>query len=240
MKLIALSLAALVATVMIFATIRFWGLGQPVTVYDSDFWKLDGATNSIPSLILNAKTPADLENPQVQFIALDVTERDSSLWCFDNLSLTEVLKKYPQKHFFLNLKTNVSDVHEKAAAAIDEAQADKRVAIASEYDIILTALHKMKPTLIYGTSQSDLMKLAVYSDLLIAPATPMHADFAYLPLKHRNQDVLDESMIKELRRRKMHIFIYGIHSESDWTKALALKADGYVTDDMSLGLSHLK
>lgn len=145
--------------------------------------------------------------------------------------VAELLSRFPQTRFILNIVDNKNDIHLRTINLIKSTQSMNRVVVTSDYPIVLDAIKKEEASFLYGSSLSDFTRFKTFESLWILPATPMKGDFLIGPLMFRDVPLFSESIISEVHRRFKKVIIGPLDNIQDIGKAQELKPDGLFTTD---------
>ena len=217
---------------------HFWGLSQPIVEYPTPFF--ERVSSIVPwdgPLPPNAKTCDEQRlawqvpvqtNSRHELRLVATTETSRRTWP-DNSgpSLEEWLSQQPPCPLFVQVLSNVENIHQQVAKAFG-AKWDSLVLMQSDVDTVVQALRPLKPTWAYGTSSPDRMRLLTFESLAILPATPLKVDAWVGPLMNRSVALLNHNVMKELRRRKKKIVIGPIQSAEELMRAQLFGADAVI------------
>lgn len=146
--------------------------------------------------------------------------------------LKDYYEKFPQVRFLINIVDNVSEVHQVVVDVIKDLKPNERTLVQSDALIIMTSIKDLKPEWVYGTSVPDLVRLLTFDSMWILPSTQFKGDVFISPFKIQNRVAFNDDIISEMRRRKKRVLLGPIRTESEFTEASRLQADGYITDDL--------
>ncbi len=146
-------------------------------------------------------------------------------------TLEEALASFPTSRFILNIQANEKGIHKKIVTIVTKHQADKRVLIQSDYDIIIKTIKKLQPLWLFGSGQTELTKLKILEGLFIETISPIRGDIivASLYQKKHGQRSFSQKLIKEIHRRQMKVILGPIHSREDLEKLTREGVDGILT-----------
>lgn len=142
-------------------------------------------------------------------------------------TLREILAAHPDRLFVVNFQDYKEGMRESVSKLFDETKAGERSLVTSAENGILADLREDHPTWIFGTSQAQVTRLLLMSDIFMAFSAPMKGDIFVWdqssPIKRLTQNAWDE-----VERRKMKSFITIRKDENvtEWkTKASALVSE---------------
>lgn len=147
--------------------------------------------------------------------------------------LTDVLGKYSQQKFILNVADNVENIDKNLVEALKDLSADKRVLIQSNYNVVINSIKELKPFWLYGSSQADLMRLLTFESMWILSATPFKGDVLIAPFVLLGRPAFHEVTIEEMRRRHKKIVLGPALDKKEFDDAARLKADGVIVENLS-------
>jgi glycerophosphoryl diester phosphodiesterase len=192
---------------------------------------------------LKFKEDEQLRNPTTRIMMgpklSDYTWEQINEFYKETPALKEIYEQFPNTRFILNIVDNVADVHTSVVDAIKDFNPDNRTLIQSDALVILDAIKDMKPQWVYGTSTPDIMRLLSFDSIYILPATQFKGDVFIAPFKILKRPAFNDDVVEEMRRRHRKVFLGPIETPEQFAKAKELKADGFITDDLSAMLKLL-
>ena len=150
----------------------------------------------------------------------------------DTPALKEFYQQLPKSRFILNIVDNVTDAHTNIVDAIKDEHPDDRTLIQSEALVLIQAIKDLKPGWVYGTSYPDIMRLLSFDSLYILPAIQFKGDVFVAPFTIMKRPAVNDDVIVEMRRRHKKVILGPIMNREQFEKALAYKADGFITEDL--------
>lgn len=155
----------------------------------------------------------------------------------------DVIGRLPQNRMIVNFRGNRPGLVEAAAKLIDEAKASDRILIQSPEDGFLKDLREKKPLWLYGTSLAQVTQATMLASIGLEGLAPFRGDVVVMEASEREHlmDRLSDSLIQEIHRRKLKIFV--VLNESDDNAEGASKAwrrdiDGLLTRHPERILAH--
>lgn len=251
MRIIQAILASLFVCVIVFFTVKFWGLSQPYSDYQHPFFNQtetiifkkpqfsqvdDFLNNSNDNIYL------DIANTRDQKVVIVPTNIDQSLdhtKDVRNKSYNEVekavllLSKYKEqllkRKIIFNIVENAIAGHlifkdEMKALGLDKAQ---NFIITTPYEILAKSIKEEQPTFLFGTSQPEILKIKAMESLNLIEAVTMRADILLYPLNYYKQPFYTETLLNELKRRYKKIIV-GPISASELEEAKKLNPLGII------------
>jgi hypothetical protein len=151
----------------------------------------------------------------------------------DVRELHDIVAKYPQQRFVMNVTDNVENVHKWITESLKDLAAEKRILLQSNYNVIMTSIKELQPFWLYGCSQADLMRFLTFDSMWILPATPFKGDVYISPFKLLGRPAFHENILEEVRRRNKKIILGPAIDKSEYDDAVRLKADGIIVENLS-------
>ncbi len=242
MRLITVTVAALIASFIAFITIKFWGQSQVYPVYNNPLLKTtqefevyrlpqfehvtEALMSSTDHLYLNITNTLDQKvviTPGKDVLKYDVRSRLYQDIANDVLLLLKFKDQLQKRNIIFNIVENPIAGHE---IFVDELKAlnllnSDRVIVTSPYDVMTKSIKDIAPTLIFGTSQPEILRIKAMESLYLIEAATFRADIVMYPLKYYKHTFFTDELIKELQRRHKQWMIGPIEkSELDFAKAL--------------------
>lgn len=146
--------------------------------------------------------------------------------------LKEIMAKYPQQKFVLNILDNVENVHKELVANLKDFSPEKRVLLQSNYNVIMTSVKELQPFWLFGCSQADIMRFLTFDSMWILPATPFKGDVYIAPFVLLGRPAFHDKTLEEVRRRNKKIILGPALAKKEYDDALRLKADGVVVEKL--------
>jgi hypothetical protein len=226
MKLIGIIFGSLVAVFLSLGIIHFWGLGQRFLPYDNKFfespkpwvivpWEQAFFTEKDPNLVLLVRV---FINESGQLLVSSNGEK-IDLHALRQITaspthplLSELISKYRQQRFVIEVLSNVADIQLKLAEVLQPFAAAERFLIQSEYNNVLSATKELLPRLAYGSTPSDTMRFKSFLGLEILTAAPFKGDVYFTSLKINHRAAINERISEELQRRHKPIIVGPIYN----------------------------
>lgn len=202
---------------------------------DIAFW-LDVTTSSDQKLVVFSR---DFSNKEM---SLEAYRGPKSLaYSYQQLQnmhpdireLKDVVAKYGQSRFILNIADNVENVDKYVEESLKDLSPDKRILVQSNYNVIMNSIKDLEPFWLYGSSQADLMRLLTFESMWILPATPFKGDVLIAPFVLLGRPAFHESTLEEVRRRNKKVVLGPALDKKEFDDAVRLKADGIVVENFS-------
>jgi hypothetical protein len=147
--------------------------------------------------------------------------------------LHDIVAKYPDKKFVLNILDNVEGVHTALVETLKGLSPEKRILLQSNYNVIMTSVKELEPFWLYGCSQADLMRFLTFESMWILPATPFKGDVYISPFVLLGRPAFHETTLEEVRRRKKKIILGPALDKKEFDDAVRMKADGIIVENIS-------
>lgn len=151
----------------------------------------------------------------------------------DVRELHDIVAKYPQQKFVLNILDNVEGVHTDLAAALKGLSPEKRILVQSNYNVIIDSVKELEPFWLYGCSQADLMRFLTFESMWILPSTPFKGDVYVSPFVLLGRPAFHETTIEEVRRRKKKIILGPALDKKEFDDAIRMKVDAIIVEKLS-------
>ena len=153
--------------------------------------------------------------------------------------LEDFLAAFPNQKFILNIQDNATDVHKSLVQTVKQSKADDRVLFQSDIELVLQSIKEIQPLGIFGTSQSDLMRLLSFDSIGLLPASPFYGDVFIAPFKVLKRPAFNENILLEMQRRLKPIILGPLKNTQELVDARSLKPDGYIYENSELFLNEL-
>jgi glycerophosphoryl diester phosphodiesterase len=137
-------------------------------------------------------------------------------------TLKDLLARYPERRFVINLRDYKPGLDDKIIQVIDEAKAGDRVLIQSEQNGFLKDLREKRAMWLYGTSYAQVTQLQLLLPLGLEAMAPIKGDVYVSEFARRGRDLVSPEAIAEMHRRHKPVFAGPIAPE----QAVALFARG--------------
>lgn len=144
------------------------------------------------------------------------------------ITLESALKLFAKSSFILNVQANEKGIHKRLVQIIEDQEADERVLIHSDYDVILSAVRKLKPRWLFGSGQAEQTKLKILEDLFIETIAPVKADVIISPVyfKKTKQRDFSHKLVLEIQRRQKMVILGPVLNPKDAEKLTQEGVDG--------------
>ncbi len=243
MKIIFVSVATLFVFFIGLLTIKFWGKSlvytdykhvmlqsqaEPIEFIKPGYARLNEFIKSNKNLYLDISVTFDqkLVIPKRKWLS---TEKPIRLFKYDEVKndvilLTEIKDSLSQKKIIFNLIENAQAIHQTFMYDMKQIGLDKgqNFIVTSPFEAPIKALKEIAPALVYGSTQSEILKIVAMQSMYILAATNLRADVIIHPLKIKKHNFFNEEILAELNRRFKKIII-GPMGPDELNEALALK-----------------
>lgn len=245
MRIIQAILASLFVCVVVFFTVKFWGLSQPYSDYKHPFFetseviifkKPQHAQVDQALVNTNENIYLDIANTKDQKVVIVATNTDQSLDHTkdirnkmyadvekDVLLLSKYKDQLQKRKIIFNIVENAIAGHlifidEIKALGLDKTQ---NFIVTTPYEVLARSIKEEQPTFLYGTSQPEILKLKAMESLGLIEAATVRADILLYPLTYYKQPFYTETLQNELKRRFKKVIVGPVSSaEIDEAKKL--------------------
>jgi hypothetical protein len=244
MKFVGLIIGSFAIVFMALASIHFWGLGQPYIAYENKFFEAKTPWVIVPweqnffleqknDLVLWAnvyvsQAGVPLVAPSTEKV-LKSRDREQSSSPARPL-LSDLLKRFPNQRFILNVVDNVEGIQLQIAKALETEQKAERIMIQSDFNNVINSARELLPRMVFGSTPSDTMRLKSFEALGIVTACPFKGDVFLSSLIVSKRRTLNEKISQELHRRFKKIVLGPLKDIDEAQQALSLGADGLYTE----------
>lgn len=250
-RIIIVTICSLIASLMIFWTIKFWGRGhtyveykhplytaaalssEPLIFIKPSFQNLEAALKNEPNLYLNVLSTEDgrLVIPKKEWDSKLKPVRYAKYEEIKNevILVSELKELLPTKKIIFNMLENAQAGHVIFYEEIKKANLEKgeNFIVTSPYEAMAHSLKDIAPALLFGSTQPEILKIAAMRSMGLLEALNLRADVVIFPLLIRNQKFFDDELIQELNHRHKR-FIVGPIDDKDLAEAKALKPFGII------------
>ena len=228
MRVVTVSFFAVLVTIMMLLTARFWGLGKPYYKLDNEFF--DTHLKSRPWIFIPPGNEKLRQQFPHAFLWVNIKENLQHVLLTDSgEQFADWLKAHENADMLWNIESNVAGINNQIASFMTDADR-AHVLIASDYGPVTHSIKREKPLFAYGSSEADRVRLGVLEAMFILPSTPFHADFYVGPLTIQGVSVIDPKIMAEMKRRFKPVILGPLKTQQEIDTAARLKADGlYIT-----------
>lgn len=254
MRIIQAILASLFVCVIVFFTVKFWGLSQPYADYKHPFYETSEILifkkpqfANVEQVLMNSTDNVylDIANTKDQKVVIVATNADQSIDHTkdirnklyadvekDVLLLNKFKDQLQKRKIIFNLVENAIAGH---LIFIDEIKAlglekGENFIVTTPYEVLAKSIKELQPTFLYGTSQPEILKLKAMESLGLIEAATMRADILIYPLTYYKQPFYTETLQNELKRRFKKI-IAGPISPGEIEEAKKLNPLGIIVQE---------
>lgn len=234
MKIIVVSISAVVVLLVSLLTIKFWGRGQVYSEYKHAIFQ----TQALPVEFIKPNyehLEETIRSDKNIYLDLSITfdqklvllrrpwrsdERPVRLYTYDEIKndvlllsdFKEILKK---KKIIFNFIENAPAVHESFMYEMKKMELDKgdNFIVTSAYEAPIKALKEIAPALVYGSTQPEILKILAMRSMYLLEAATLRADVIIHPLKIRKQNFYSEDIMSELQKRYKKIIVGPINND---------------------------
>jgi glycerophosphoryl diester phosphodiesterase len=145
------------------------------------------------------------------------------------VKLKDLLGRFPDHRFVLNIRDYRPGLDGKLATALDEAKANERVLIQSDVDGILRDLRTLRPQLLFGTSQAQITQLLMLLPFALESIAPVKGDVYVSEATRGGSHLVNARVVTEMHRRGRKIFVGPVDDEQTVSELRTLGVDGLIT-----------
>ncbi len=231
MRIIFVTFCSLIACLIIFWTIKFWGRSLHFVPYNHPLFTFVKQNNepivyvkptpeNLAAAILSTENLyLDVASTVDQKVVLPLKSRVNnrkplryalySEVASEVVLLAEVKDKLAGRKIIFNLFENAQAGH---AIFFDELkklgwEKGENLIVTSPYEAMAKALKDIAPTLLYGSTQPEILRLVAMNSMNLIEAVSFRADIVIHPLQIKNQSFYNEDLLLELGRRHKHIIV---------------------------------
>lgn len=254
MKVIIITLFSFLTLAIGLGTINIWGKNQAFQEFRHPFFEMALGLDSV-----KASTPQDVDaintaNPSLiiwiqvrvtkdhDFVVLQKPVEKSYRYSIAELdqlgtspiSLTEFILRAPKSRFIFHFPDNATDLHTDILNFIKKHELANQVLISSDVDAVIKAVRDEAPGWIFGTSQSDLLRLLSYEAMWILPAANFKSDVLIAPLQIKGRPAFTQAGLDEIKRRKKRSLLGLLTTKDDVARAKSFSPDGLLFETIDL------
>ena len=248
-----MTICSLIACLILFWTVKFWGRSQHFMAYEHPIFT--AAKNSTEPVLFIKPSPAQLQNALNtkdnlylnvastvdQKVVLPIKAWSSKMKPIryslyndikdDVILLFDVKDKLTGRLLIFNLVENAQAGHVIFFDEIKKMRWERgeSLIVTSPYEAMGKSLKDIAPALLFGTTQPEILRLVAMNSMLLIEAVSLRADIVIHPLMIKNQKFYDESLLAELQRRHRKIIV-GPIAEGDLIEARALNPLGIIVE----------
>lgn len=149
--------------------------------------------------------------------------------------LKDVLIRFPNMRFNVDLKDNNPELAKTYAGLIMELQCEQRVITASFHGKILKLYRKFVPSALTSCTSDEVIRLILlYRSGLLTLPFPYKKAVLQVPELSGKIKVLSPGFIKFLHRRGFKVQVWTVNEESEMHRFLEMGVDGIFTDKPAL------
>lgn len=231
-----------------FWMVKFWGRSQlfieyhhpmltnvetPVLFYKPKAQDVEAALKSDQNLFLDVANT--LDQKMVIITSPDHLQgKQIRNEKYDNIKdyvllLSNYAPNLKKKKIIFNLFENAIAGHEIFINFLNEVDLQKgeNFIVTSPFEAIAKSIKEKSPALLFGTTQPEILKIVAMDSMFLIEAANIRADFIIHPLKIRNQNFFNQSILAEIHRRHKNIII-GPETENHLEEANRLKPYGII------------
>ncbi|MFN8791184.1 MAG: hypothetical protein ACK5Y2_06985 [Bdellovibrionales bacterium] len=134
------------------------------------------------------------------------------------------LKPEPKLWIF-DLQDNALEIDRRFADWFEKQKLSERALIRSDIDLVVSSLKEMRPLWIYGSSLSDLNKFLTLGSIGLQGIANFQRDYYFTPLTRFERNMINENVLKEVRKRHKKIALGPVRTDLEKEQALRFKPD---------------
>ena len=136
------------------------------------------------------------------------------------------------RRFILNLTENTRAEHEVFVENLRKVGLEKagNFLVMSDYEAPLRALKELAPSMLYGSSKPEILRIVAMQSMYLLEAVTLRADVIVHPFMIRNQKFFNEELVSEMGRRYIKIIV-GPVSASEMAEVRQLKPFGIIVSE---------
>lgn len=231
MRVIAAIIISLFVTALTFFIVKFWGQSQPYSDYKHPFYQTTEilifkkpSFANIDQVITTTSENLylDIANTKDQkMVIVDVNNNQSTdhTKSIRNKLYAEVekdvflLEKYKdhlkKRRIIFNLNENAIAGHLIFTDTIKALGLEKNdnFILTTPYETLSKSIKELVPTMLFGTTQPEILKLKAMESLNLIEAATMRADVLIYPLTYYKKTFYTAALQKELKRRFKKIIV---------------------------------
>lgn len=254
MRIIQAILASVFVSVIVFFTVKFWGLSLPYADYKHPFYETSEILifkkpqfANVEQVLMNTTDNIylDIANTKDQKVVIVAINADQSLdhtkdirnkffadVAKDVIPLIKFKDQLQKRKIIFNLVENAIAGHE---IFIDEVKAlglekGENFIVTTPYEVLAKSIKEKQPTFLYGTTQPEILKIKAMESLGLIEAATLRADVLLYPLTYYKQPFYTENLQAELKRRFKR-FIVGPVAATELEEAKKLSPLGIIVQE---------
>jgi len=134
------------------------------------------------------------------------------------------LKPEP-KFWIFDLQDNAVEVDRHFVEWFEKQKLAESAIIRSDIDLVVSSLKEMRPLWIYGSSLSDLNKFLTLGSMGLQGIANFQRDYYFSPLTMFDRDMINENVLKEVRKRHKKIALGPVRTDLEREQALRFEPD---------------
>lgn len=143
--------------------------------------------------------------------------------------LSEFLTRY-KNPTIIALQSNVVDIHKKFIAFMKTQASPPPFLVQSDYDLILQNIKNLEPHWCVGLAKGELTRSFIMDSLFLEPAMTLSGDLFITPGFVQERPLLSDSLMSEIRRRRLPIYLSSINEGGQLGWAIDHKITAILTE----------
>lgn len=254
MRIIAAIVVSLIVSLAVYFTVKFWGLSQPYAAYNHPLFQATDivifkkpAFENIDKVLTTTSDNIylDIANTADQKVVIVRTNPDRTIDHSKNVRLKKFqdvkqdvlhLQNYKEqlknRKIIFNLAENAIAGHLIFSDELKALDLDKgeNIIVTTPYETMAKAIKELHPTLIFGTTQPEILKFKAMESLYLIEAAQIRADIVIFPLEYYKQPFFTEKLQNEIKRRYKKIIV-GPIKDSEIEVAKQLNPFGIIVEE---------
>lgn len=219
MRFLALILSLGLFSAIIYGMFYAWGHSRSFAVFENEFLKKPKPWVILPS----SQRPSSEEIPWVE---VEQNKEGLLVVPSENQTFSDWFQNNSSEFLAIHVLNSKAEIHEQISNLIP-ASMEEKILIQSEADVILASLKKLRARWAYGSSIADRVRWKSFDSLGLVSAVTFNRDIYFTPLYDRNGDMLSDSIVNEVRRRRLNLIIGPLKSIAEVQEAKKYQPDGY-------------
>lgn len=146
------------------------------------------------------------------------------------LKLEQLVNEFPNQKYFLWIRDNTKDIDLILAAFFKKhLSLQNQVLLHSEYDNVVHSLKEQLPRWAYGVGSGEKTRFMMFDAIGLQGAANLLGDFYFTSLRSSKVKMISLSMVQELAKRGIPLFVGPVDSEEEEREAKSLQIKTIIT-----------
>lgn len=235
MQLVKITLGTFLIIGILYFTAKFYSLSIGYAPYDHPLLK-----KQTPWIVLDCKESTCLReaNSVPNFFAglhIRFNQETKTLGVVGfEKAIEDILNENPNLSFLLSVDDNIQEIDLMLEAKVRLLKKTDNIIVTSEFDNVVGSLKRLVPQLIYGTGAGQKARLIMLDSIGLAGFPEVDGDIVLSPITQGKVKLINFSVKNEIERRKKHIIIGPLSTESAVIDAINLNPSGYLVENTNL------